>query len=346
MSLHAGFWRGRRVLVTGHSGFKGSWLALWLQSLGAEVHGLSVGAPSAPSLYELAQIGAHAVEHEADIRDAAAVRAAVGRARPQIVFHLAAQPLVRRSFQAPHETFEINVMGTVNLLEAVRAVGDVAATVVVTSDKCYENRDSGRPFVEEDPLGGHDPYSTSKGCAELVAASYRRSFGTRLATARAGNVIGGGDWAVDRLIPDMVRAASTGTTVRLRNPDAVRPWQHVLNPLSGYLSLAEALVASPASAEAWNFGPDPGDARPVRWIADALAARWPGGLRWEPDAAEHPTEAVALTLDSGKAARRLGWRPRWALEEALRRIVDWHAAHAAGGDMRAVSLSQIESFSA
>jgi CDP-glucose 4,6-dehydratase len=262
------------------------------------------------------------------------------------VFHLAAQPLVRRSFADPHATFETNVMGTVNVLEAVRAVGDgVRAIVNVTSDKCYENREQGRRFVEDDPMGGHDPYSSSKGCAELVTAAYRRSYGMPLASARAGNVIGGGDWGEDRLVPDVMRGAAAGDPIPVRNPDAVRPWQHVLNPLSGYLALAQALFGSAEEfAEGWNFGPDTDDARPVRWIADRLTELWPGELHWELDPGPHPHEAHLLSLDSTKARERLGWAPRWGLEDALGRIVEWHDALGQGRDMREVSLSQIAAF--
>ena len=341
------------MLVTGHTGFKGAWLSLWLQSLGAQVTGLSRGVPTTPSLYELARVGpAMAGEQEADVRDPAAVAAAVAAAEPEVVLHLAAQPFVRRSFREPRETYETNVMGTVNVLEAVRAAGGVRAVVVVTSDKCYDNREQWRPFVEDDPMGGHDPYSNSKGCAELVTDAYRRSFfsgegsPTRVGTGRAGNVIGGGDWGEDRLIPDVMRAALTGAPIPIRNPEAVRPWQHVLNPLGGYLRLAEALLEDPSHAGGWNFGPAEDDVRPVRWIADRLTELWPGELRWELDPGSHPHEAHFLALDSTKARRQLGWAPAWALEEALARIVEWYRELDAGADMRAVSLAQIERFAA
>ena len=356
MPIDPDFWAGRRVLLTGHTGFKGAWLSLWLQALGARVSGLAPGPPTRPSLYELAGIAAGMeLEQDCDVRDAEAVRGALREARPEVVLHLAAQPMVRRSLRDPALTYAVNVLGTVNVLEAVRLqAGDVRAVVVVTSDKCYENPgDRSRRFVEGDPLGGSDPYSSSKACAELVTASYRRSFfstedAPRLASARAGNVIGGGDWGEDRLIGDIVRAVRARETVKVRNPDAVRPWQHVLNPLSGYLLLAQELcTSSPAAhaAQAWNFGPRDGDARTVGWIVERLEALWGGALRWELDGAENPPEASHLALDSSKAERELGWRAEWDLGEALQRIVQWHEAERKGEDMRGASLAQIERFS-
>ncbi|HEY1451084.1 MAG TPA: CDP-glucose 4,6-dehydratase [Solirubrobacteraceae bacterium] len=342
------FWRDRRVLVTGHSGFKGVWLTLWLQSLGARVSGFSGAPPSAPSLYELSCAGEDVESHHGDVRDAEAVAAAVAASRPEVVLHMAAQALVRRSFEAPRETYEINVMGTVNVLDAVRRHGeDVRAVVVVTSDKCYENQEWEWGYREHEPMGGHDPYSNSKGCAELVTSAYRSSFfsapdGPRVASARAGNVIGGGDWGVDRLVPDVMRAALAGEEVRLRNPNSVRPWQHVLNPLSGYLLLAQSLLASPEHACGWNFGPAEQDARTVGWVVERLAEQWPGGLRTSIDDGPHPHEARYLKLDSSRARARLGWRPPVALEDALESIVEWYAALRDGADMRAVTVAQIE----
>jgi CDP-glucose 4,6-dehydratase len=310
-------------------------------------------------------------ERTADARDAPALLEAVERERPEVVLHLAAQPLVRLGYREPVLTYEVNVMGTVNLLEAVRRAGaEVRAVVVVTSDKCYENPAGGaRRFVEGDPLGGEDPYSSSKACAELVAAAYRSSYfsvgasasrsagperspsppiqRTQIATARAGNVIGGGDWGADRLIPDIVRAVEAGEPVRVRNPGAVRPWQHVLNPLSGYLTLAQELCRedAPEVASAWNFGPAREDARTVGWVVRRLADYWAGALRWEEEDGKggdpNPPEAGHLALDSSKAEHGLGWRPAWGLEEALERVVSWHEAHRRGEDMRAVSLAQI-----
>ncbi len=351
MAISSDFWRDRRVLVTGHTGFKGAWLSLWLQSLGARVSGLAPAPPTRPSLYELADVGREMEEHAVDVRDGPAVEDAVREADPEVVLHLAAQPMVRRSLLEPALTYEVNVLGTVNVLEAVRhAGGGVRAVVVVTSDKCYENPDGvARRFVEEDPLGGKDPYSSSKACAELVTSAYRSSFfsgdgGPAVASARAGNVIGGGDWGEDRLVADFVRAVEAGETVRLRNPASVRPWQHVLNPLSGYVTLAERLCADREAARAWNFGPPAEDLQSVAWIVERLSGLWGGGLGWEADAAINPPEAGYLALDSTAAERTLGWRPGWDLGRALERVVEWHRAYGRGEDMRRVSLSQIEQF--
>jgi CDP-glucose 4,6-dehydratase len=336
------------VLLTGHTGFKGAWLSLWLQSLGAHVVGVSLGKPpSEPSLYALARVGeGMAASVVCDIRDPLALRAAVAGAQPEVVIHMAAQPLVRRSFAEPRATYETNVMGTVNLLDAVRVCEGIRAVVVVTSDKCYEPGDPGRGHREGDPLGGHDPYSSSKAAAELVAGAYRHSFfadgvGPRLATARAGNVIGGGDWGRDRLVPDIVRAALAGEALHLRNPEAVRPWQHVLCPLDGYLLLAQALCASAEYACAWNFGPDARDARTVEWVVERVAELWPGRVRWQRDRGPHPRENPRLELDSTLARVRLGWAPALGLEEALAGTVEWYEAWVGGGDLRAVTLSQI-----
>ncbi len=348
--IDADFWNGRRVLVTGHTGFKGAWLSLWLQSLGARVSGMAPTPPTQPSFYELARVGEHMDEHAVDVRDGPGVATALAAARPEVVFHLAGQPLVRRSLREPALTYEVNAMGTVNVLEAVRgAASAVTAVVVVTSDKCYANPGAaGRPFVEGDRLGGADPYSSSKACAELISSAYRRSFfssddGPRLASARAGNVIGGGDWGEDRLIADGVRAVQGGEPLMIRNPDAVRPWQHVLNPLAGYLALAQALYDGPAAARAWNFGPPAHQARTVRWIVEHLVELW-GGLDWRIDPAPAPAEEAHLSLDSGAAGRELDWHPAWDLADALALVVEWHDAHAAGRDMREVSLVQIASF--
>ena len=354
------FWRGRAVLVTGHTGFKGAWLSLWLQSMGAHVTGFSDTVPTRPSLFELARVADRMIDVRGDVRDPAAVLDAVAGQAPEVVIHMAAQAFVRRSFLDPRTTYETNVMGTVNVLEAVRATPSVRAVVNVTSDKCYDNDAArpARPFVEDDPKGGHDPYSNSKACAELVADAYLRSFfaaggidsdGAHLASARAGNVIGGGDWGEDRLIPDIIRGALDGAPIAVRNPEAVRPWQHVLNPLSGYLLLAERLHASPEPQGGWNFGPALDDARPVRAIADRLTQLWPGALRWEHDSdppTPHPHEAHFLALDSSKARERLGWQPTWSLDEALAGIVEWYTALRDREDMQVVTLAQIEAFAA
>jgi CDP-glucose 4,6-dehydratase len=343
------FWQGRRALVTGHTGFKGGWLALWLASMGAEVTGLSDAVPSTPSLFELARVGDAVHDVRADIRDGDTVRRVMRDARPEVVFHMAAQPLVRASLSAPRETWEINVIGTLSVLEAVRAADGVRALVNVTSDKCYANHDWEWAYREDEPMGGHDPYSSSKGAAELATAAWRRTYfsdpdGPRLASARAGNAIGGGDWGADRLVPDAVRAAAAGRPVRVRNPGATRPWQHVLNPLAGYLLLAERLCEDPAFATAFNFGPAEEDACPVSELLDRFTALWPGDLGWEADPGSHAAEARFLKIDASRARVRLGWAPRWDLERGLAATVEWYAAHAAGEDVRAVSLAQVAAF--
>jgi CDP-glucose 4,6-dehydratase len=344
------FWRDRRVLLTGHTGFKGAWLSLWLQSLGAQIAGFSDGVPTDPSLYELARVGDGLVSIQGDVRDPLALAEAFVKANPEVVIHMAAQSLVRRSFAEPRETYETNVMGTVNVLDAVRLHGSsVRAIVNVTSDKCYENREWEWGYREEEPMGGHDPYSSSKGCAELIASAFGRSFfsdpdGPRLASARAGNVIGGGDWGEDRLVPDVMRSALAGEEVRVRNPNSLRPWQHVLNPLSGYLVLAQALWDSPEHATGWNFGPTEEDARPVGAIVGRLAELWPGDLRWTLDDGPHPHEARFLKLDSSRARGRLGWQPLVTLDSALESIVEWYRALEASEDMATVTRGQIESF--
>jgi CDP-glucose 4,6-dehydratase len=344
------FWRDRRVLLTGHTGFKGAWLALWLQSMGAKVTGFSGAEPSTPSLYQLARVGEGVESVHGDIRDPRAVMDAIAAAAPEIVLHTAAQALVRRSFAEPRETYEINVMGTVNVFDAVRLQGpDVRAMVNVTSDKCYENREWEWGYREHEAMGGYDPYSSSKGCSELVTDAFRRSFfsedgssAARLASARAGNVIGGGDWGADRLVPDIMRAALAGERVRVRNPNSIRPWQHVLNPLSAYLLLAQVLCDSPEHACAWNFGPADEDARPVGWIVQRISELWPDELIWALDDGPHPHEARYLKLDSSRARMHLGWHPPVDLEQALEATVGWYRELRAGADMRAVTLGQIE----
>lgn len=350
MEVNPDFWGDKRVFLTGHSGFKGGWLSLWLQAMGAEAHGYALNPPTAPSLFNVAKVGKGMASSEiADIRDADRLRHAMQAARPEIVFHLAAQPLVRYSYAQPVETYAVNVMGTVNLLEAVRATSSVKAVVIVTTDKCYENREWTWGYRENESVGGFDPYSSSKGCAELVTSAYRRSYlesaGVAMASARAGNVIGGGDWAADRLIPDFLRALDAGETLRIRSPLSIRPWQHVLEPLSGYLLLAQKLYEEGADyGEAWNFGPDDEDAKPVQWIVERLIQAWGEGANWVLDGGDHPHEAHYLKLDCSKAKAYLDWHPRWHLEGTLAAIIDWHRAYQAGKDMRTFSLDQIRKY--
>jgi len=348
------FWSGKRVLLTGHTGFKGSWLSLWLQSLGAQVAGYALAPPTSPSLFEAAKVAEGMDSTIGDIRDLEQLRAVFAGHRPEIVIHMAAQPLVRYSYIEPVETYSTNVMGTVNLLEAVRGTPGVRAVVNVTTDKCYENREWAWGYRENEAMGGYDPYSSSKGCAELVTAAYRNSYfhpnkyqehGVAIASARAGNVIGGGDWADDRLIPDIMRAITGSRAVHIRNPHAIRPWQHVLEPLSGYLLLAQKLYEEgPNYAEGWNFGPNDEDAKPVQWIVESLTRSWGEGASWVVDNGDHPHEAHYLKLDCSKAKARLDWHPRWHLDEALEKIVDWQRVCRDGQDMREVTLQQIAEY--
>jgi len=347
------FWRGKRVFLTGHTGFKGSWLSLWLSRLGAKVSGYALSPPTDPSLFESANIAERLAAHTiADIRDLDSLRRAMHLAEPEIAIHMAAQPLVRYSYSAPLETFEVNVMGTAHFLEAAREIPTLKAVLCVTTDKCYENTGATEGYREGDALGGHDPYSSSKAGAELVTSAYRRSFfetsprNPLVASGRAGNVIGGGDWSTDRLIVDLVKAFIAGETPLIRSPNAVRPWQHVLEPLWGYLTLCEALWnRQPGAGSAFNFGPAPADAQTVSWIADRLSQLWGGGAGWTRDrAAHHPHEAHFLYLNTDKAATELDYRPCWRLEDALSSIVDWYKSHAAGGDAAALTLGQIAQF--
>lgn len=349
VEVNSDFWRGKRVFITGHTGFKGGWLSLWLQFMGAEVHGYALTPPTETNLFTVAEVGKGMASSQiADIRDADRLCKAMQTARPEIIFHLAAQPLVRYSYAQPVETYAVNVMGTVHLLEAVRATHGVKAVVNVTTDKCYENREWVWGYRENEPMGGFDPYSSSKGCAELVTAAYRRSFlepaGVALASARAGNVIGGGDWAEDRLIPDFLRSMDAGAPLKIRSPQSTRPWQHVLEPLSGYLTLAERLYTEGMPfAEAWNFGPSDEDARPVRWIIERLA-EMQRDVKWQCDEAPQPHEAHYLKLDSSKAHNLLNWEPRWRLQAALQKTLEWHQAWRNGEDMHALTLSQIAQY--
>ena len=352
--MDAAFWQGKRVFLTGHTGFKGGWLSLWLQQLGAEVTGYALEAPTTPSLFEVANVARGMVSIIGDVRDGEALKRAMAQARPEIVIHMAAQPLVRYSYVNPVETYATNVMGVVNLLEAVRATPGVRSVVNVTSDKCYENREWPWGYRENEAMGGYDPYSNSKGCAELVTAGYRSSFfnaekyaehGIALGSGRAGNVIGGGDWAMDRLIPDMLRAIGAGQPVMIRNPHSIRPWQHVLEPLSGYLTLAEKLYTEgPVHAEGWNFGPHDTDAKPVEWIIERMTHEWGAGASWLLDGQDHPHEATYLKLDCSKARGQLGWHPRWDIGQTIAKIVEWHKACDQGADMRAMTLAQITTY--
>ncbi len=349
VTINPDFWYGKRVLLTGHTGFKGSWLSLWLQSMGAELHGLALKPPTTPALFDEARVGEGMASVIGDIRDFATVLATVEACKPEIVIHMAAQPLVRYSYRAPIDTYATNVMGTVHLLEAARHVDTIRAIVNVTTDKCYENKEWVWGYREDEAMGGYDPYSNSKGCSELVTSAYRRSFFQQseiaLASARAGNVIGGGDWATDRLVPDILRAFESNQPVIIRNPHATRPWQHVLEPLSGYLVLAERLYNDgQIFAEGWNFGPHDGDARPVQWIVEHMVQVWENGASWQRDGAMHPHEANYLKLDISKAKAKLEWQPRWDLSTALQLIVEWHRTWLDKGDAQAKCLQQITQY--
>ena len=347
--MNPSFWLGKRVFLTGHTGFKGGWLSLWLQSMGSEVHGYALNPPTGTNLFTLAAVGKGMVSSViADIRDLEKLSRAMKAAQPEIVFHLAAQPLVRHSYADPVETYGVNVMGTVNLLESVRQTPGVKAVVNVTTDKCYENQEWMWAYRENEPMGGFDPYSSSKGCSELVTAAYRRSFlepaGIALASARAGNVIGGGDWATDRLIPDFLRALDAGEILRIRDPLATRPWQHVLEPLSGYLMLAERLFTDGLDyAEAWNFGPSDDDACSVQWILERLM-EMRNDVKWQQEGIPQAHEAHQLKLDSSKARTLLGWHPRWKVQNALQETLAWHQAWRNGQDMKSFSLAQVANY--
>lgn len=344
------FWRGKRVFLTGHTGFKGSWMSLWLQQMGVELTGFALAAPTQPSLFDEARVGAGMISLIGDIRDAEELTNALISADPEIVIHMAAQPLVRASYDDPVGTYATNVMGTVHLLEAVRRAPSVRALCVVTTDKCYENREWVWGYREDEAMGGYDPYSNSKGCSELVVSAYRHSFfsgagNTAIASGRAGNVIGGGDWAADRLVPDILRAFTAGEPVVIRNPLSIRPWQHVLEPVSGYLTLCQALWDTQTEvAEGWNFGPRDEDAQPVQWIVDRMCGMWGNGATWQRDPSVQLHEARSLKLDISKAGARLGWQPRWSLATALDSIVEWQRAWLSGNDMHDHCLKDLERF--
>ena len=342
------FWGGKRVFLTGHTGFKGSWLSLWLSSLGTEVKGYALNPPTSPSLYNEAKIDSIINSCIGDIRDQDTLQESMVSFNPDILIHMAAQPLVRYSYEAPIETYEVNVIGTAKVLEVARSCPNLKAIVNITTDKCYENDERSQGYKEDDPMGGHDPYSSSKGCAELVASAYRRSFlqeqGIGLASVRAGNVIGGGDWADDRLIPDILRSFERRKPVVVRNPKATRPWQHVLEPLSRYLILAEKLYRDQRRyAEDWNFGPNEQDVKPVDWILDKMIAKWPNSS-WELNQNSNPHEAGFLKLDISKAESKLSWKPVWELSQTLEKIIVWHQAWLNKEDIQAVCLAEIEEY--
>ena len=354
VAMNPSFWKGKSVFLTGHTGFKGGWLSLWLESMGAHVTGYALAPQTEPNLFSLADVGRSMKSITADILDSGRLRAALSESAAGVVIHMAAQSLVRESYTDPVGTYATNVMGTVNLLDAVRAVPAVRVVIVVTSDKCYENRERVAGYREDEPMGGYDPYSSSKGCAELVTAAYRRSYFSdgpaarrevAVASVRAGNVIGGGDWAKDRLVPDAINAFMVGRRVLIRNPAAIRPWQHVLEPLHGYLALAERLWRDGSTfAEAWNFGPADEDAKPVSWIVERLAHAWGDRAGWNPDSTSQPHEAGRLNLDCSKARMRLNWSPRLDLPQALDWIVGWYQAYAKKEDMRRFTLAQISRY--
>jgi CDP-glucose 4,6-dehydratase len=354
--LNHSFWKGRRVFLTGHTGFKGSWLSLWLESLGADVTGYALDAPTQPNLFGQAKIATTTRSIYADIRDFPRLRTAIAECRPEVVIHMAAQSVVRRGFEDPIETYSSNVMGTVHLLEAVRQLGQRCVVVNVTSDKCYANQEWIWGYRENEPMGGRDPYSNSKGCAELVTTAYQESFfspalyeqhGVAVASARAGNAIGGGDWTANQLIPDLIRAFLAGLPCEIRNPSAVRPWQFVLEPLRGYLLLAERLSQDASRfASGWNFGPVDADAKPVSWIANELVRLWGNSASWCQDPASHPRESTLLKLDASKAKAHLGWNPVSPLGLALEWIVEWYREFQAGADLRSITVKQIEQYEA
>ena len=342
------FWKDKRVFLTGHTGFKGSWLSLWLSSLGAEVKGYALNPPTSPSLFNEAKVGTFIDSQIGDIRDQSVLHESMIAFNPDILFHMAAQPLVRYSYDEPIETYEINVIGTAKVLEVARNCPNLKSIVNITTDKCYENDERIQGYKEGDPMGGYDPYSSSKGCVELVTSAYRRSFlqdqGVGLASVRAGNVIGGGDWADDRLIPDILRSFEKNESVVIRNPKATRPWQHVLEPLSGYLVLAQKLYNDQDKyAEGWNFGPHKSDVKPVDWILDEMISKWPNAS-WELDQNSNPHEAGFLQLDISKAESKLGWKPVWGLSHTLKKIIDWQKAWLNQENMQIVCLSEIQEY--
>ena len=350
IKMNRSFWNGKKVFITGNTGFKGSWLSLWLQDCGAILKGYSLEPNTQPNLFEAAAISKDMESIIGDIRDLEKITSAINEFNPEIIFHMAAQPLVRRSYKNPVETYTTNVIGTVNLLEAVRSTVSVKAVINITTDKCYENREWVWGYREDDPMGGHDPYSSSKGCSELVTTAYRKSYfnyqdSAKIASARAGNVIGGGDWADDRLIPDILKSFENNESVLIRNPSATRPWQHVLEPLSGYLLLAEKIYMSGDKyAQGWNFGPQDKDVRPVKSIIEFLVNQWGNNANWSHDRSEQPHEAKLLKLDISKANKLLGWSPKCNLYKSLESIIEWHKNWLNGGNVRNFTIKQIHEY--
>lgn len=349
MEINSNFWSGRSVFLTGHTGFKGGWTALWLSQMGAKVHGYSLDPISTPNFFEVTKLKERLTSSTiADIQNYSTLKSAMSFANPSVIIHMAAQPLVRKSYEEPVKTFKTNIIGTVNLLEAARKIDTVEAIVNITTDKCYENKEQLKPYLENDKLGGYDPYSSSKACAELVSSAYRNSFlkkiGIKIATARAGNVIGGGDWASDRLIPDFLRAIDDDKKLFIRSPNAVRPWQHVFEPISGYLMLAEKLVTNSNNfAEAWNFGPQENDSKSVSWVVDYLSQKIPN-IKWDIDKTTQPHETMLLLLDNSKAKLKLNWKPQWSIKTAIDKTIEWHHAWKENQSMTEVSISQIKSY--
>jgi CDP-glucose 4,6-dehydratase len=349
MGVNSKFWKGRSVFLTGHTGFKGGWLALWLTKMGANVYGYSFEAPTNPSFFNVINLETKIQNStKGDIRNLSELKNSIQEARPSVIFHMAAQPLVRQSYNDPIETFTTNIIGTINVFEAAKKVETVEAIVNVTTDKCYENQESDRPYQETDRLGGYDPYSSSKACSEIITSAYRNSFlsanGIKLASARAGNVIGGGDWATDRLIPDFFRSIDNNKILSVRSPQAVRPWQHVLDPLSGYLMLAEKLVINGDNfAEAWNFGPEQSDAKTVFWVLDRLSEKF-SNAKWQAERTKQPHEANMLKLDISKAKLKLGWIPQWSLETAIDNTIKWYQAFKENENMIEFSIKQIKAY--
>ena len=344
--VNPSFWLGKKILITGHTGFKGSWLCLWLQLLGAELSGFALKSPTKPALFEEANVAKGMMSFCGDIRNFDAVLDIIEKCQPEIIFHLAAQPIVRQSYKIPIQTYETNVMGTVNVLEAARRVKSVKALINITTDKCYENKEISRGYREDEPMGGHDPYSSSKGCSELITSAYRRSFykesGIALASARGGNVIGGGDWTTDRLIPDILKSFENNKPVIIRNPNSIRPWQHVLEVLSGYLILAEKLYEDKdLFSSGWNFGPNNEDSKSVKWIVEYMTGKWKKGTEWTLDKENNPHEANYLKLDISKAKSLLGWQPLWTLEQALEKVLEWHKSWVNKEEIKKICYEQI-----